>query len=114
MIQVPAVAEADLASRGAGESSSLVRERVAASRRRQILRQDKANALLTPDEIDRYCLPDCTGAQLLKQAMSQLKLSARAYHRVLKVARTIADLAGEENVHGAHVAEAIHYRRGLG
>jgi magnesium chelatase family protein len=114
MIEVPAVAEADLATRGDGEPSSVVRERVEASRRRQILRQEKANALLTPDEIDRYCLPDCAGAQLLKQAMAQLKLSARAYHRVLKVARTIADLAGEENVHGAHVAEAIHYRRGLG
>ncbi|MDP2794378.1 MAG: YifB family Mg chelatase-like AAA ATPase [Sulfurisoma sp.] len=114
MIEVPAVAEAELSARGDGEASNVVRGRVAAARERQIVRQDKPNALLTPDEIDRYCLPDCAGAQLLKQAMAQLKLSARGYHRVLKVARTIADLAGEENIKGAHIAEAIHYRRGLG
>jgi len=114
MIEVPAVAESELSARGDGEASSVVRGRVAAARERQIVRQDKSNALLTPDEIDRYCLPDCAGAQLLKQAMAQLKLSARGYHRVLKVARTIADLAGAENIAGAHVAEAIHYRRGLG
>jgi magnesium chelatase family protein len=74
-------------------------------------RQGKTNAGLTPDEVDRHCLPDCQGAQLLKQAMQRLQLSARAYHRVLKVARTVADLAGATHVGGAHVAEAIHYRR---
>ena len=114
MIEVPAVAESELAARRDGEGSSAVRERVAAARQRQLARQDKPNALLMPDEIDRHCLPDCAGAQLLKQAMAQLRLSARAYHRVLKVARSVADLAGEENIRGAHVAEAIHYRRGLG
>jgi magnesium chelatase family protein len=114
MIEVPAVAESELAGRGDGESSSAVRSRVTACRERQLARQDKPNALLTTDEIDRHCLPDCSGAQLLKQAMAQLKLSARGYHRVLKVARSIADLAGEDNIKGAHVAEAIHYRWGLG
>jgi magnesium chelatase family protein len=74
-------------------------------------RQGKTNAGLTPDEVDRHCLPDCQGAQLLKQVMQRLQLSARAYHRVLKVARTVADLAGATHVGGAHVAEAIHYRR---
>jgi magnesium chelatase family protein len=116
MLEVPAVPEAELSARGPrndGETSAAVGARVAAARERQILRQDKPNALLTPDEIDRYCLPDCAGAQLLKQAMTRLNLSARAYHRVLKVARSVADLAGEEMVRGPHVAEAIQYRRGF-
>ena len=116
MIEVPAVPEAELAARGPrndGETSAVVRSRVEAARERQIVRQDKPNVLLTPDEIDRYCLPDCAGAQLLKQAMARLNLSARAYHRVLKVARSVADLAGEEMVRGPHVAEAIQYRRGF-
>jgi magnesium chelatase family protein len=113
MIEVPAVPEADLSARGGGESSTAVRERVMRAREAQIARQGKANALLTPDEIDQYCLPDCAGAQLLKQAMSRLDLSARAYHRILKVARTVADLACAANIGGPHVAEAIHYRRGF-
>ncbi|RLJ68143.1 YifB family Mg chelatase-like AAA ATPase [Sulfurisoma sediminicola] len=113
MLEVPAVPEAELSARGAGETSAVVRSRVAAARERQIVRQDKSNALLSPDEIDRYCLPDCAGAQLLKQAMTHLRLSARAYHRVLKVARSVADLAGEEMIRGPHVAEAIQYRRGF-
>jgi magnesium chelatase family protein len=113
MLEVPAVPEAELAARADGDTSAVVRSRVAAARERQILRQDKPNALLTPDEVDRYCLPDCAGAQLLKQAMTHLRLSARAYHRVLKVARSIADLAGEETIRGPHVAEAVQYRRGF-
>ena len=116
MIEVPAVTEAELTTRGPRndcESSSSVRTRATAARERQIARQGKPNAQLTPDEIDLYCLPDCAGAALLKQAMARLDLSARAYHRILKVARTIADLAGEPIIRGSHVAEAIQYRRGL-
>ena len=113
MIEVPAVPEAELAARGNGEASAAVRSRVLACRERQIARQGKANTQLAPDDIERHCTPDATGMQLLKQAMSHLKLSARGYHRVLKVARTIADLAASEHVHSAHVAEAIHYRRGM-
>jgi len=112
-IEVPAVTESELSSRAAGESSAVVRARTVAARERQIARQGKPNAQLTPDEIDRHCLPDCAGAALLKQAMVRLDLSARAYHRILKVARTIADLAGDEILRGPHVAEAIQYRRGL-
>ncbi|WP_131112281.1 YifB family Mg chelatase-like AAA ATPase [Sulfuricystis thermophila] len=114
MIEVPAVTEAELATRGGGESSAVVQKRVVAARERQLARQGKPNALLSPDEIDRHCLPDCAGAALLKQAMARLDLSARAYHRILKVARSIADLAADEIVRGPHVAEAIQYRRGLG
>jgi len=90
-----------------------VRARVAAARERQIARQGKPNASLTPEEIDRHCQPDAAGAALLKQAMARLALSARAYHRILKVARSIADLADEKALRAAHLAEAIQYRRGL-
>jgi magnesium chelatase family protein len=113
MLDVPAVAEADLSARGDGESSATVRTRVTAARAVQIERQGKPNALLGPDEVDRYARPDEAGAQLLKQAMARLSLTARAYHRILKVARSIADLAVAQQVGSAHVAEAIHYRRGL-
>ena len=113
MLDVPAVAEAELAARGDGESSATVRARVTAARALQIERQGKPNALLAPDEIDCHARPDEAGAQLLKQAMARLSLTARAYHRILKVARSIADLAGTVQISSAHVAEAIHYRRGL-
>jgi magnesium chelatase family protein len=113
MLDVPAVAEADLAARGDGESSATVRDRVTAARAVQLERQGKPNARLSPDEVDRHARPDEAGAQLLKQAMARLSLTARAYHRILKVARSIADLAGIEQISSAHVAEAIHYRRGL-
>lgn len=114
MIDVPAVSEADLALRGAGEPSAVVRERTTAARAAQLERQGKPNARLEPDEIGRHCQPDPAGAQLLKQAMARLDLSARAYHRILKVARTVADLAGADEITGPHIAEAIHYRRGFG
>jgi magnesium chelatase family protein len=110
-IEVPALAEGELQGRADGESSETVRARVAAARAVQLARQGKPNSRLATKEIDKLCAPDEAGAQLLKQAIARLGLSARAYHRVLKVARTIADLAGAGRVSGAHVAEAIHYRR---
>jgi magnesium chelatase family protein len=113
LIEVPAISEEELAARGAGEPSALVRARVTAARERQVKRQGKPNALITPEEIDRHCQPDAAGAALLKQAMARLNLSARAYHRILKVARSIADLANDEIIRAAHLAEAIQYRRGL-
>jgi len=110
-IEVPALAQEDLASRRWGESSAAVRLRVVAARNRQLERQRMPNMQLSTRDVDRHCLPDSQGETLLKQAISRLGLSARAYHRVLKVARTIADLAGVEAVTSAHVAEAIQYRR---
>lgn len=93
-----------------GETSAQVAARVSATRERQLARGKKPNARLSTREINRYCKPDAAGQQLLERAMEQLGLSARAYHRILKVARTIADLAGSETVMSAHVAEAVGYR----
>jgi magnesium chelatase family protein len=110
-IEVPDLPAEDLTRASCGESSSAIRERVEAARQRMLARQGTANARLSTREIDKYCVPDEQGATLLKQAISRLALSARGYHRILKVARTIADLAGSESVSSSHVAEAIQYRR---
>jgi magnesium chelatase family protein len=112
-IEVPALPEAELTDVAAGEASQAVRQRVAAARERQIMRQGKPNAQLAGKEIDRFCLPDPVGQTLLKQAITRLNLSARAYHRILRVARTVADLSGEHGIGAADVAEAVQYRRGV-
>ena len=95
----------------AAEPSAAVRARVAAAATLQRVRQGKPNAQLQPKEIERLCRPDAQGEALLKNAFARLSLSARAYHRILKVARTIADLAAAEDLAASHVAEAIGYRR---
>ena len=110
-IEVPALKEDELTSAATGESSAEIRSRVNAAREKQISRQGKANFLLTSKEIDTYCQPDEAGLNLLKMAITKLNLSARAYHRILKVARSIADLAGTEQVETQHIAEAVQYRR---
>jgi magnesium chelatase family protein len=73
-------------------------------------RHEKPNAKLTAAEIPSYCALDDAGAAILQRAITKLGLSARAYHRVLKVARTIADLAGAVRITSTHVAEAVQYR----
>jgi magnesium chelatase family protein len=89
-------------------------DRVEASRTRQGARFEGtrmlANADTGPGEVRDYCRLDDAGKSLLKAAMQQLHMSARAYHRILKLARTIADLAGSEEIQTAHLAEAIQYR----
>ena len=76
----------------------------------QLARQGKANQRLTTREIDRHCRLDSSGEKLLRASMLRLHWSARAYHRVLKVARTIADLAGSDAVEARHASEALSYR----
>ena len=110
-IEVPAVAQNELLNKAEGEDSARMQGRVELSRQRQLLRQGKANAQLSVTEIDALCSPDESGATLLQQAISHLNLSARAYQRVLKVARTIADLEGVGGIEARHIAEAVQYRR---
>ncbi len=111
-VEVPALPPDTLRTPADGETSATVRARVSAAYERQHARQGKANHALSPGEVDRWCALDAAGEALLARAMSQLRLSARAYHRILKVARSIADLAGAERPSAAHVAEAVGYRRG--
>ena len=110
-LEVPAVPQEDLLRQTAGEASDAVRARVVAAHRVQIDRQGKANSKLATREIDKWCAPDAAAEGLLRQAIARLNLSARAYHRVLKLARTIADLARSKAIAAAHVAEAIQYRK---
>jgi magnesium chelatase family protein len=110
-IEVPALPESDLTGKANGENSAAIRVRVEAAYQHQQQRQKKPNAALITKEIERFCQPDAEGALLLKQAIDRLSLSARAYHRILKVARTIADLSNNETVRSHHIAEAIQYRR---
>jgi magnesium chelatase family protein len=110
-IGVPAVPPEELQRAAQGESSATVRVRVVEAHERALQRQGKANAELTTREIEKHCSPDDNGATLLRQAIGRLMLSARGYYRILKIARTIADLAAEERIASTHVAEAIQYRR---
>ncbi|MGH8751024.1 MAG: YifB family Mg chelatase-like AAA ATPase [Burkholderiales bacterium] len=110
-IEVPAVPEQELTQQASGEFSSAIRARVEAACQRQIARQGKPNAQLATKEVDEICVPDAQGLELLKQAISRLSLSARAYHRILKVARSIADVALTPHMVSAHIAEAVQYRR---
>ena len=114
-IEVPALSADALPARGreAAESSAPVRARVNVAAQRQRARQGKPNGDLQPKEVEHYGVPDAEGEALLKSAFARLSLSARAYHRLLKVARRIADLAGSDSLAAGHVAEAIGYRRSL-
>ncbi|GAB4125890.1 MAG: YifB family Mg chelatase-like AAA ATPase [Sideroxydans sp.] len=110
-IEVPAVPQDDLLKQSDGERSAEIRKRVEAARERQLARQGKPNAQLSVSEIDQHCTADAAGEALLRQAIARLNLSARAYHRVLKVARSIADLEASARIAPAHIAEAVQYRR---
>ena len=112
-IEVPSLPAEALPTRAGppGEPSAAVRARVAKAAAVQVVRQGRPNARLQPREVERLCVPDAQADALLRSAFARLSLSARAYHRILKVARTIADLAASEAIGAGHVAEAIGYRR---
>lgn len=111
-IEVPAVLQDDLMSqRRGGDNSKSIRERVKIAHQYQLSRQAKTNNKLTVKEMEKFCVLDTPCENLLKQAITRLSLSARAYHRILKVARTIADLSGAKKIDNKHIAEAIQYRR---
>jgi magnesium chelatase family protein len=113
-IEVPRVPLAELGSTVAnGESSAVVRSRVTAARERQLQRNGKPNAALNNREVQRDCALGSRDRELLERSLDRLGLSARAYHRILRVARTIADLAGEERIGTPQLTEAIQYRRAL-
>jgi len=93
------------------ESSAVIRARVAAARMLAVARTGKANSGMTAKEVKQFCNLSEPGHRLLEQAMDKFGLSNRAYHRILKLARTIADLAGSETIEIAHLSEAIGYRK---
>jgi len=113
-MQVPRVEYQKLRDMRQGESSAEVRARVETARQRQRVRfagtDIASNADMRPAQIRKYCVLDEACQALMKTAMRQLQLTARAYHRVLKLSRTIADLAGSEAISQAHLAEALQYR----
>ena len=110
-LDVPRVPHAELRETTPGESSATVRERVIAARNRQLARAGKVNGALNNRETERDCAIDARSHALLDRAIERLGLSARAYHRVLRVARTIADLECRERIEAAHLLESIQYRR---
>lgn len=112
-IEVPAVSVTDLNKMTVGESSQVVAARVGRAFERQIARQGVVNARLSVKQVDAFCVPDEAARELLAKAMERLNWSARVYHRVLRVARTIADLENVRVINGSHVAQAIQYRRAL-
>jgi len=109
-VELPALREEELMASEPGEASRGVRSRVVAARAAQLRRHGRANADLSGREAEELARLDAEGRRVLRDAIARLRLSARAHHRMLKVARTAADLAGSETVLAEHLAEAIAYR----
>ena len=109
-VDVPRLSFEKIEAEGPAEASAAVRERVHAARARQLKRFGKPNAEMTVDELREFCRPDDAGLALLRSAVAHHHLSARAYHRTLKLARTIADLAHADTLAAGHIAEALLFR----
>jgi len=113
-IEVPSVKYEQLRTEGESEKSAAVRERVLLARQIQLKRFSgegtHSNSQMKPKQLKKFCQLDASGQSILDKAVRQLALSARAYHRILKVARTIADLEAAENINSVHLLEAIQYR----
>jgi magnesium chelatase family protein len=114
-IEVPTVKFREITAERTGETSAEIRNRVVAARRIQQKRflgkpRVTCNARMGSRELKQYCTLDTATLELLRMAMAEMGLSARAYDRILKVARTIADLRGDENIKSDHVSEAVQYR----
>ncbi len=113
-VQVPAVTFEELDGKKSGETSAQIREKVNRARKIQLERYKGtdiySNSRLTPELMEKYCILDDEGSRILKFAFEKMKLSARGYNRVLKVARTIADFEGSERILASHITEAIQYR----
>lgn len=113
-IEVPALSFPMLASQEPAESSAVIRERICECRKiqrsRYRMRSYKTNSQMSPKDIKEFATPDLQGRKLIEMAMKELRLSARAYYKILKIARTICDLAGSEQIQSEHIAEAIQYR----
>jgi len=109
-VEVPAVKYKEMAGEGTGEHSEKIRARVESARAIQRERFGHTNARITPKEIKKFCALDDECQQLLKMAMTELNLSARAYDRILKVSRTMADLDASASIQSQHISEAIQYR----
>lgn len=112
-IEVPALSAAELMQQQAGESSAEVSARVRAVRERQYARQGKVNAALSVTELDETAMVSKEAHETLGGLLEKLSLSARSYHRIMRVARTLADLNSDENVSRAHVLRAVSFRRAL-
>ncbi|EEG24948.1 Competence protein ComM [Eikenella corrodens] len=111
IIEVPALSAAELTQATPGEPSAAVRERVLAARERQQRRQGKSNALLNVTELDELAAIEPEAKAALSAMLEKLSLSARSYHRILRIARTLADLAGSDTVNQRHVMQAVSFRR---
>ena len=112
-IEVPSLPTCDLLQQATGENSATIRQRVEAARQRQYQRQNKINAHLTNRELDEIACITSAAKQTLAASMEKLSLSARSFHRLLRIARTIADLAEATDVETTHILRAISFRRAL-